>query len=62
MLGLSQSLASLARVVGPAWGGWVYDRYGTVTPYMSAAALMGIAFVVSLGLASAPNSREEVSQ
>jgi DHA1 family tetracycline resistance protein-like MFS transporter len=63
VLGLTQSLASLARVVGPAWGGWLYDRYGTVTPYVSAAVLMGIAFVISVALvAAAPNSHAEVSQ
>lgn len=63
VLGLSQSLASLARVMGPAWGGWLYDRYGTVMPYASAAVLMGIAFVISVTLeAPAPNSHTEVSK
>lgn len=48
VLGLSQSLASLARVIGPAWGGWLYDRYGMGTPYVSAAGLMGLAFLLSI--------------
>ena len=47
ILGLASSLASLGRVVGPAWGGYLYDAYGMTTPYMSAAALMLIAFAVS---------------
>ncbi len=47
ILGLASSLASLGRVVGPALGGYVYDAYGMTTPYVSAAALMGIAFLVS---------------
>ena len=47
MLGLASSLASLGRVVGPAWGGYLYDAYGMTTPYLSAAALMLIAFAVS---------------
>jgi predicted MFS family arabinose efflux permease len=34
-------------VVGPAWGGYLYDAYGMTTPYISAAALMLIAFAVS---------------
>jgi multidrug resistance protein len=46
-LGLASSLASLGRVVGPAWGGYLYDAYGMTTPYLSAAALMFIAVVVS---------------
>ena len=39
ILGLASSLASLGRVVGPAWGGYLYDAYGMTTPYLSAAAL-----------------------
>ena len=48
ILGLGSSLASLGRVVGPAWGGYLYDAYGMTVPYMSAAALMTVAFAVSL--------------
>jgi DHA1 family tetracycline resistance protein-like MFS transporter len=48
ILGLASSLASLGRVVGPAWGGYLYDAYGMTTPYVSAAALMMVAFVVAL--------------
>ena len=63
VLGLSQSLASLARVVGPAWGGWLYDAHGTATPYVSAAGLMGIAFIVSISAVGlAPNPGSEVSK
>jgi multidrug resistance protein len=47
ILGLASSIASLGRVVGPAWGGYLYDAYGMTTPYVSAAGLMMIAFVVS---------------
>jgi len=46
-LGLASSLASLGRVVGPAWGGYLYDAYGLTTPYLSAAGLMFVAFLVS---------------
>jgi predicted MFS family arabinose efflux permease len=48
ILGLASSIASLGRVVGPAWGGYLYDAYGMTTPYLSAAGLMFSAFVVSL--------------
>jgi MFS transporter, DHA1 family, tetracycline resistance protein len=47
VLGLASSLSSLGRVVGPAWGGYLYDAYGMTTPYVSAATLMLIAFAVS---------------
>ena len=46
-LGLASSLASLGRVVGPAWGGYLYDAYGMTTPYLSAAAVMFFAVVVA---------------
>ncbi|HJU41784.1 MAG TPA: MFS transporter [Vicinamibacterales bacterium] len=57
-LGLASSLASLGRVVGPAWGGYLYDAFGMTTPYLSAAGVMFAAFVVSLqGLRPAFRSR-----
>ncbi len=46
-LGLASSLSSLGRVVGPAWGGYLYDAFGMTTPYLSAAGLMFAAFAVS---------------
>jgi multidrug resistance protein len=48
MLGLASSLASLGRVVGPAWGGLLFDTMGTTTPYLSAAAIMFVAFAVAV--------------
>ncbi len=46
--GVSQSLGSLARIVGPLWGGFVFDRFGHTAPFISAAVLMLIAFTLSL--------------
>jgi DHA1 family tetracycline resistance protein-like MFS transporter len=47
VLGLASSIASLGRVVGPAWGGYLYDAYGMTTPYLAAASVMFTAFIVS---------------
>jgi predicted MFS family arabinose efflux permease len=47
ILGLASSLSSLGRVVGPAWGGYLYDSFGMRTPYLTAAALMLVAFAVA---------------
>lgn len=58
VLGLAQSLASLGRVVGPAWGGFLFDRFGPRMPYFSAATIMGLAFLVAL----ASLSRAEASK
>jgi multidrug resistance protein len=48
MLGLAQSLAALGRIVGPAWGGFLFDRAGTTVPYMSAAAIMTVALLLAI--------------
>jgi len=48
ILGLASSLGSLGRVLGPALGGYLYDAYGMTTPYLTAAALMMVAFTVSV--------------
>jgi DHA1 family tetracycline resistance protein-like MFS transporter len=63
ILGLSQSLGSLGRVIGPAWGGWLYDRFDMATPYFAAAALMGIAFLLSVAaVLRAPLTHAPVSE
>jgi MFS transporter, DHA1 family, tetracycline resistance protein len=49
-LGTNQSAASLARTLGPALGGWLYGAFGPQSPYIVAAAGMGLAFLVALGL------------
>ncbi len=49
-LGTNQSVASLARTIGPALGGWLYGSLGQRSPYIAAAAGMSLAFLVSLGL------------
>jgi DHA1 family tetracycline resistance protein-like MFS transporter len=57
-LGLASSIASLGRVVGPVWGGYLYDAYGMTTPYVSAAALMLFACAVAhIGLRSTAAAR-----
>jgi DHA1 family tetracycline resistance protein-like MFS transporter len=48
MLGLAQSLSALGRIVGPAWGGFLFDRYGIAVPYFSAGAIMAVAFGVAM--------------
>jgi multidrug resistance protein len=48
MLGLAQSLAALGRIIGPAWGGYLFERMGTTTPYFSAAAVMSLALMLAI--------------
>ena len=47
-LGVSQSLASLARIVGPLWGGFVFDHFGHTVPFYTASALMLVACALSV--------------
>jgi len=59
MLGLASSLASLGRVVGPAWGGYLFDAFGVTSPYMAASVVMFLAVgvaVASLRSAPAPHA------
>ena len=46
-LGTNQAAASLARVFGPAFGGWVYGALGARSPYIAA----GIGMIVALAFA-----------
>lgn len=43
VFGVTQSLGSLARVLGPAWGGWSFGHLGMGAPYVTAAMLMLLA-------------------
>lgn len=40
VLGVSQSLGSLARVFGPVWGGWFFDKISVAAPYWSGGLLL----------------------
>jgi DHA1 family tetracycline resistance protein-like MFS transporter len=48
ILGVSQSVASLARIVGPAAGGLLFDRTGATTLYLIAAGMIGVGALISL--------------
>ena len=48
VLGVSQSLGSLARILGPLWGGLLFDHAGPAGPYVTTAALMAVATWVAL--------------
>lgn len=48
LMGVSQSLSALGRVLGPVWGGIAFARLGYGAPYFSGALVVGIALVVML--------------
>ena len=58
VLGLAQAVASLGRIIGPAWGGFLYDEFGVTSPFYAAAGFLAVALVLSLAtIARAPLTR-----
>jgi len=55
VLGVSQSAGSLARILGPIWGGVIFDCAGPAGPYVTTACLMLAAVAVALSLAHRAN-------
>ncbi|MBA3947578.1 MAG: MFS transporter [Herpetosiphonaceae bacterium] len=43
--GGAQSVQSLAMIIGPLWGGWLYARFGSATPYWSSSIWIGLAIL-----------------
>jgi DHA1 family tetracycline resistance protein-like MFS transporter len=50
VLGIGQSVGSLARIVGPLLAGVVYDLQGIAWPYLGGAVVAGAALLVALRL------------
>jgi multidrug resistance protein len=64
MLGLAQSLAALGRIVGPAWGGFLFDRAGIAAPFLSGGVVMSVALtlaIVGVGRARLAQTKPPVS-
>ncbi|MBL1214079.1 MAG: MFS transporter [Ignavibacteriae bacterium] len=48
VLGLNQSFASFARVLGPLWGGFSYEFLGYEFPFLTGAAFTLLTFIITL--------------
>ncbi len=57
-LGTNQSAASLARMFGPALGGWLYGALGPRSPYVFGAIGMAAATLIALSLRPAARNAE----
>jgi MFS family permease len=53
-LSANQSVAALARTMGPAFGGFLYGHLGRTAPYTVAAAGMALALLFALRLPMRP--------
>ena len=49
MLGTTQSVTALTRIVGPLWAGFVFDWLGPGAPYWSGAIFIAVAAVLIMG-------------
>jgi MFS family permease len=59
-LGVSQSMSSLARAVGPFAAGWLIEAQGLAAPFFAAGAVMALAFLLSLKVMS--STRKQTSE
>jgi DHA1 family tetracycline resistance protein-like MFS transporter len=50
VLGVSRSSSSLARMLGPLWGGWTYGALGINWPYWTAGIVLLVAVALALPL------------
>ena len=63
LMGLTQSSLSLARILGPLWGGFALQNLGLSWPFATAAVLVLVALILAAGipagrLAAAPRASE----
>jgi MFS family permease len=49
-MGVQQSYGGAARVLGPIWAGWAFDRLGTPYPFWTSAALVFGTVFLGLGM------------
>jgi multidrug resistance protein len=47
-MGVTNSLASLGRIIGPVLGGLLYEKVGRISPFLFASVLAAIAFLMVL--------------
>jgi MFS transporter, DHA1 family, tetracycline resistance protein len=68
IMGIAQSLSSLGRILGPAWGGFSCGAFGIRWPFISGGLLMGLAFILSLknltasGSGILPNHKQDAAR
>jgi DHA1 family tetracycline resistance protein-like MFS transporter len=48
IMGIAQSLSSLGRILGPAWGGYAFGHFGLRWPFLTGGFVMVFAFLMSL--------------
>ncbi|MDZ7763582.1 MAG: MFS transporter [Melioribacteraceae bacterium] len=62
ILGLNQSIASLARVLGPLWGGFSYEFLGYEAPFLTGAAFTLLTFLIAAVLLNSKKLEEQAAK
>lgn len=61
VLGLNQSLASLARVFGPLWGGFAYDYLGYQFPFLTGGIFTFFTLIIAYKFLNSTNNKTQHS-
>ena len=58
-LGATQSLASLGRIVGPVFGGWMFEKFTEQSPFLLSGglAILALAIIIKMG-GQVPNAAQ----
>lgn len=63
VFGVTQGLGSLARVLGPVWGGWSFGALGSPAPYHSSGVILAlVALAAAWVVRDAPGSGSAASR
>ncbi len=50
MMGVQQAFGGAARVVGPLWSTWIFQRYGPSSPFLVATGIMLLVTLMTLAI------------
>ncbi len=59
MMGVNRAVSSLARILGPLWGGWTYQALGINWPYWTGGLALLLAFLVGWPLRHYASSKKK---
>jgi MFS family permease len=49
-MGVQQTFGGMARVLGPIWAGWAFDRLGVGVPFWTGAIIVASTLLLGLGM------------
>jgi multidrug resistance protein len=56
-MGVQQTFGGIARVIGPLWAGWAYDRLGVGVPFWTGALVVAATLFLGVGMETYGKSR-----